>query len=227
MDPYQPLYEFLRNSPEPTVPIDYTLLRVVDIDEDGKLFTRVEKDYQYGWPESWWNELQRISSECEEKARWYKEAQRQVYVQEVKKELQKKTTPQEYESKMVALTLNPPPDYSTVEYLQIFVDIVKSVSAVLSGAYVFEQRSQGSEQEHGWHLHFSINTTYAPSKVKQFVKQKLESRGYKMQMWATPDDGGFRNKYMHGVKNHASKDPKVRKDFELREKYGLEHFYEF
>lgn len=198
----------------------------MDFDDDGNLYTRVEKEWSYTWSDEWWDQWWRLSQECEEKARWIKEAERQVFVQEVKKQLQTKK-PEAYDNKMVALTINPPPEYATPEHLKIFIDIVKSVSAVKSGAYVYEQRSQGDEEEQGWHLHFSINTTYAPSKLKQFVKQKMESRGYKVAYWATPDDGGFRDRYMKGSKNHASKDPKVKKDFILREKYGLEHFYEF
>lgn len=190
----------------------------------------VEKDYYYTYTIEQIGKFQELVELCEKYDRWDEQALQQVYVQQKREEL-RKVIPQEYELKKVAVTIAPPPENSNIEDIQKILKIAIRTSAVKHGFYVYEQRSEGDEQEHGWHIHMSVNTTYPPSKITQFIWQQLKSRGYnfnkKIAIKSTPDDGGFRDRYMQGDKSDASKDGKVKKDFILREKYGLEHFYEF
>lgn len=132
--------------------------------------------------------------------------------------------PKVYKANNIALTVCPDSgDHQTM--LQI-ADIVASVSAVHGGKYVIEQRSKPGENPYGWHLHFMIQTTYAPSKLKQFVQQKLASRGYVATYYATQADSNWLTKYMSGAKGNSDKDQKVNQDRLLRQQYGLQDIYD-
>lgn len=150
----------------------------------------------------------------------WKDAQRQVEVAVAKAQILV-AVPKVFKAKHIALTVCPETgDHVTM--LQIAA-IVARVSAVQSGKFVVEQRSKPGEQPHGWHLHFFIQTTYAPAKIKQFVQQKLASRGYTCMYHATPADENWLKKYMSGAKGNAEKDLKVQHDRILREQLNIPH----
>lgn len=227
MDPYAELNNFLLNIKYLTRKTPYSFYNVRTL--KGEIFRE-------------WDQEEYISNEdittilslydkCLERDAWKKQAEQQLFVADYKKELLA-LKPKTYDDKYVAVTLCPPPEYSdTHHHLFIFMDVIKSISAVKSIKYVFEQRSKDDEQEYGWHIHMSICTSYAPSKLHQFIRQKLESKKYKF-MWkiallCRPDDGGFKNKYILGEKTDSTKKPLMIKDKILRERYNIEHAFEY
>lgn len=132
--------------------------------------------------------------------------------------------PQTFKISNVALTLCP--DHGDHETMLQIAKIVDSVSCVLGGKYVIEQRSEPGAEPYGWHLHFMIQTTYAPSRVKQYVQQAVSARGYVATYWATPADERWHTNYMEGNKFDEKKDLKVKQDRILRAKYGLQDIYD-
>lgn len=134
------------------------------------------------------------------------------------------SVPKVFKANSIALTVCP--DSGDHETMLQIAKIVASVSAVQGGKYVIEQRSKPGEEPHGWHLHFMIQTTYAPSKLKQFVQQKVARRGYVATYYATPANDRWLSNYMEGNKFNAEKDLKVKQDRILRAKYGLQDVYD-
>lgn len=224
-DPQSALYHFL----DTTVRTVKFVSRVDYLqDEDGRPFKEYEYDYKYT-PEQY-VELFDLFDKVHERQNWTQQAVQSIFVAEKKKELLsgKRLT---YENKMVAITLCPPPEDSNPAELQKIILYITSISkkSIAKWFYTFEQRSIIGEEEHGWHLHLSVDTTYAPSKIHQFLKQKLESKGYKyiwkVALVCTHDDGKFREEYMKGIKNHKDKDCKVEQDLLLRQRYNLQNYY--
>lgn len=160
--------------------------------------------------------------ECEELQRcdlWAQQARQQMFVA-AEKAAVKAAKPAEYSAKKVALTVCPA--NGTPEMCMSIIEIVRSCKWLLSGSTaVVEQRSKPGEEPHGWHLHFTIKTTYAPTKIRQFVQQKLASRDYVATYYATPANAGWEQRYMRGVKGTPEKDLKVAQDRILRPKYGI------
>lgn len=158
-----------------------------------------------------------------EALRWFEDAKRQIFISEAKDEI-KATKPKEYKLKLVALTICPDRgDHNTM--LEI-MEIVKDTSCMKTGGkFVIEQRSKVGEDPYGWHIHLVVNTTYAPSRIKQYVQQRLASRGYVATYYATPADSRWEKKYMAGDKGNADKALKVKKDKILREQLGLQNMY--
>lgn len=153
----------------------------------------------------------------------WKDANRQIATAVAKAQILA-AVPKVFKANSIALTVCPDSgDHQTM--LQI-ADIVASVSAVQGGKYVIEQRSKPGETPFGWHLHFMIQCTYAPSKIKQFVQQKLASRGYVATYYATQADANWLNKYMSGSKGNKDKDAKVQQDRALRQQLGLQDIYD-
>lgn len=132
--------------------------------------------------------------------------------------------PKVFKANNIALTVCP--DSGDAQTMIQIASIVADVSAVQSGKYVIEQRSKPGEDPYGWHLHFYIQTTYAPSKIKQFVQQKLASRGYVAIYYATPADENWLKKYMSGSKGQNEKNLKVKQDRILRQQMGLQDIYD-
>lgn len=132
--------------------------------------------------------------------------------------------PQKYEVQSIALTICP--DQGNHETMLEIARIVATLKAIESGKFVIEQRSKGEEDPYGWHLHFNIVTTYPPSKIKQFVQQKLASRNYVATYYATKSDKNWLERYMSGSKGNEDKTKKVQKDKLLRTQLGLQDIYE-
>lgn len=126
--------------------------------------------------------------------------------------------------KRIALTICPE-SHNTYHILDKIVVLVKSCTAIKGGKYVYEQRSEGDEPEYGWHIHLVVDSDYPPSKVRQFVQQKLKSKGINATYWATRADDKWEKNYMEGDKHDKTKVGKVKKDAILRDKYGLQKIY--
>lgn len=144
------------------------------------------------------------------------DAERQVTIAKFKQEY--KEPPKE---KRIALTICPE-SHNTYHVLDKIVELIKSCTCVKGGKYVYEQRSEGDEPEYGWHIHLVVDSEYAPSKVKQFVQQKLKTKGINATYYATHADSKWETNYMEGQKFNDEKNKKVLKDAILREKYNLE-----
>lgn len=134
------------------------------------------------------------------------------------------SVPKVFKAKHVALTVCP----DTGDHLTMLsiAQVVANISAVTDGKFVIEQRSKPGEKPYGWHLHFYIQTTYAPAKIKQFVQQKLASRKYTCTYYATPADENWLKKYMTGQKGSAEKEQKAQQDKILRDQLGLSDIYD-
>ena len=143
------------------------------------------------------------------------EAERQVTVQNFRKEFAGPVI-----RKRVALTICPE-QHTTYHILDKVIELVKSCTAISGGKYVYEQRSEDDENEYGWHVHLVVDSDYRPSKVKQFVQQKLKTKGINATYYATYADSKWETNYMEGKKFDKKKDKKVAKDALLRAKYGL------
>lgn len=159
-----------------------------------------------------------------EKERWFKQAQTQQEVSNIRKDL-KASAP--FKVGRYAITICPQSgDYNTL--LQI-MGLVTQITALPAGTYVIEQRSEGDEEPYGWHVHATYDSTYAPSKVKQFIYQKLKPHGWHRDNCRLYIKKCYNNaweeNYIRGNKFDASKDRKVLKDKELRLKYNLQDIY--
>lgn len=96
----------------------------------------------------------------------YQDAKRQIDVSVMKAQILA-SVPKVFKANNVALTVCP--DSGDHEQMLRIASVISSVSAVHGGNYVIEQRSKPGEDPYGWHLHFMVQTTYAPAKIKQFV----------------------------------------------------------
>lgn len=128
-------------------------------------------------------------------------------------------------SKQVALTICPQ-EHTTHTTLVRIMEHVRTLTVYTAISYCFEQRSEGDEPEYGWHVHMVVTTDYAPSKVKQFVQQKLSRAGITATYYATRADENWYLHYMQGEKHDPKKEKKVMKDTVLRERYNLQKIYE-
>lgn len=128
-------------------------------------------------------------------------------------------------SKQVALTICPQ-EHTTHTTLLRVMELVKTLTVYTAISYCFEQRSEDDEPEYGWHVHMVVSTDYAPSKVKQFVQQKLTRAGITATYYATKADENWYLHYMQGQKHDPKKEKKVMKDTVLRERYNLQKIYE-
>lgn len=159
--------------------------------------------------------------EYRRKEQWFRQAETQVRVAEIKKTMQ---SPKEYSIGRLAITICPESgDHNTMLFI---MEVVKTVSCIPHGSFVLEQRSEGDEEPYGWHIHATADSTYAPSKVKQFVLQKLKARGYNAFVCVKKCyNDAWEENYIKGNKFNALKDKKVLKDKELRLKYNLQDIY--
>lgn len=169
------------------------------------------------------NEGLEIMQRAMEADKIWHDASRQVEIAAAKAQILA-SIPKVFKANNIALTVCPDSG-DALTMLQV-AQIVASVSAVHGGKYVIEQRSKPGEDPYGWHIHFMIQCTYAPSKIKQFVQQKLASRGYVATYYATPADENWLKKYMSGAKGDAEKDLKVQQDIILRRQLGIEDIYD-
>lgn len=193
-------------------------------DAEGNLRTKVWEDTYMGLSSGSINILLKDYEKYEAHNALVMQATNEVFKTEVKRELKQS---QPIEKKDVAITINPAPEYDSVDHLQVIVKAATSVSAIQSGSYVFEQRSKGDEEVYGRHIHMSVTTTYRPGKIKQFVEQKIKAKGIKCLIYATYDDGGFKKNYMQGEKGSPEKLEKVYKDKVWRAAEGLQNIYVF
>lgn len=166
-----------------------------------------------------------IFQQALEAAKIHEDAKRSVSISIVANQLReqhKAETPKVFTEGMIALTICPDSgDHNTM------IEVAKQVATlkcVNSGKYVIEQRSEPGEDPHGWHLHFLIKSTYAPSQVKQYVQQKLKKK-YNCTYYATKADNRWEENYMQGNKHNTSKDAKVQQDRILRQQLGLQDIY--
>lgn len=164
-----------------------------------------------------WEKIQPI---METYKQWMKEADRQMFIKEYKASLKKDTV---YELQKIALTVCPDePESSTHEILYRILDIIRTLSSVQDFRAVMEQRSEDNEPERGWHLHLSVDTTYPPSKVRQFLLQKLKTNKICALVFATKQyNSKWEENYMDGNKYNVGKNKKVLKDRVLRENYAI------
>lgn len=160
--------------------------------------------------------------EYETLKQYHTEANRSLIVCQMKKEIASSLPKKE---KLVAVTICP--EDNNLETCKSIIEVVKTVTAVHSMDYVFEQRSIPGEEPKGWHLHLNIHTLAAPSKIAQFINQKLKPRGYSAWIKAKPADDNWKNKYMSGIKGCADKDLKVAQDRIIRAQLGMLDMYTY
>lgn len=166
---------------------------------------------------------------------WYKrfyelydlvtQAKQQLFIAEVKADI-KKNKP--VEPKDMAVTICP--EEST--HHECLFDIIRRIQDephIISGKYCLEQRSKIGEEEKGWHLHLYIQTNVAPTKLKQYILQRLHKRP---TINAFVDvhkvyNSAWLTKYMHGEKgSDQDKKDKCEKDKVLRQQYNLQLIYD-
>lgn len=164
-----------------------------------------------------------IAEKALEADKVWKDAKRQIATNLAKAQVLA-SVPKVFKANYVALTVCP--DQGDHMTMLSIANIVANISAVSSGKFVVEQRSKPGETPYGWHLHFMIQCTYAPSKIKQFVQQKLASRGYTCTYYATKADENWLNQYMSGSKGNSDKDQKVAQDRILRREYDMQDMYD-
>lgn len=157
----------------------------------------------------------------------------QHYRATVKKHLQSQKG---YEQKKIAFTVAFQPEFSeTPEHCLRFMErLIRKTAFKSGGSYVLEQRSEGDNKAYGWHIHGIVHSTYAPSKVKQYMEEtcdtlkipyvKKSSVTFKV-VEAYNDD--YENNYMSGNKFNDTKDGKVLNDIKYRKLYKLSDVYEF
>lgn len=161
-----------------------------------------------------------------EKFRWAREVDRQVFMQRLREDY-KAAAPTVLQHGLVALTICPANSSSHMDLLP-FIEAVKTVTAVTSMVYVYEQRSEGDEPEHGWHIHAQVETMAYPAKLKQYVLQKFKSRDLVASIKCDRVyNANWKDQYMIGAKHNDAKAGKVAKDIVLRERYGIPLFMEF
>lgn len=181
-------------------------------------------EYEQGYIDDEFSMYLRQFEEDVQKEQWTQEAKRQVFIADAKTVLRKKV-PKEVTEHTVALNISPA--NATPEMCLSIAEIVKSLTCSLGGYYVIEQRSKDPDPPQGWHLHFYLRTTYAPSKVIQFAKQKITRKDYVATYDCKRCDENFLNKYMRGIKGNPEKDLKASYDRVIRPRYGLQDMYEF
>lgn len=166
-------------------------------------------------------DLERLESLNRQKATydvWKKEAERQIFIREYKQELIK-TRPNEVSK--VAITVCPEVS-DKHDVLYEILKIIDTIKPIVDYIAVMEQRSEKEEPEKGWHLHLSADSTYAPSKVRQFIVQKLKSRNIESFVLVKKQYNSlWLENYMKGDKHNVLKNLKVEKDRILRLKYNI------
>lgn len=189
------------------------------------LYVKEAGDTGFTWQDCQWvltdeslEEGLQIAERAVEAGKVWKDANRQIATAVAKAQVLA-SVPKVFSAKHVALTVCP--DQGDAQTMLQIAQVVSSVSAVQGGKYVIEQRSKPGETPYGWHLHFYITTTYAPSKLRQFVQQKLSSRGYVATYYATSADENWLKKYMSGSKGNSEKDQKVAYDRILRSQSNI------
>lgn len=155
-------------------------------------------------------------------------ARDQVIIEEEKRAFRAE---QEKEMKdyKVAVTICPEDGHSHTLLFDI-IDRIKEIREILSGSFVVEQRSKGLEEERGWHIHMSVNACVNPSRVRQFINQKLKRKPKISAFVLTTKqyNNDWEERYMKGVKGqNVDKEEKAQKDIILRAKYGLKPMYDF
>jgi len=153
-----------------------------------------------------------------------KQAFRQVYVADACIRIRTQG-PKEFIEKLVAVTISPMED--TIQTCKNIMMILLRLSCFkLGGSYVYEQRTDGTVPAVGWHIHISLRTTYAPSKIEQFIKQSI-SKITHMRKVKKADDK-WSSQYMMGLKgNDAIKISHVAGDKIHRAAEGLQDIYAF
>lgn len=176
--------------------------------------------YDQGFYDEWFNHAEEHIKYLE----YLELAKKQVFIAEVKKEIIQEK-PKEYEVHKVALTISPE-ERSTPNVCKQIVEIMKGLTCVSKMHYVYEQTAKEGDGD-GWHLHFDIETSYAPSKVKQFAQQKISRKGINAMYIAKLADNRWLDNYMAGLKFNGEKEAGVVQTQVLRKKLGLEEIYSF
>lgn len=153
-------------------------------------------------------------------------AKEQLFIAEVKADIKKNKPAQ---PKDMAVTICP----EQATHHECLFDIIRRIQDephIISGKYCLEQRSTIEEEEKGWHLHLYLQTTVAPTKLKQYISQRLNKRPIISAFIDVNKcyNSAWLTKYMHGEKgDDPSKRAKSDKDVILRQKYNLQAIYDF
>lgn len=149
-------------------------------------------------------------------------------VKEVLKDINSKKHAQVYEQKLRALTISPPAPYSDSHTnLERYITFLKDKCPFITiRNYVYEQRSEAEDLEHGWHIHATVSSSYAPSKIAQYLKQKQKSNkiSFNLNVKDITSIANWDSYIGNGCavdKHNESKAAAVKKDAVLREKYNI------
>lgn len=152
-------------------------------------------------------------------------AKEQLFIAEVKADIKKNKPAQ---PKDMAVTICP----EEATYHECLFDIIRRIQNephIISGKYCLEQRSKEEEKEKGWHLHLYIQTHVKPSKLHQYITQRLNKRpSINAFVVVKPCfNSAWEQNYMRGYKgDDDDKKAKCEKDKVLRQKYNLQDIYD-
>lgn len=152
-------------------------------------------------------------------------AKEQLFIAEVKADIKKNKPAQ---PKDMAVTICP----EESSYHQCLFDIIRRIQDephIVSGKYCLEQRSKEEEKEKGWHLHLYIQTHIKPSKLHQYITQRLNKRPTVNAFVVVKPcfNSAWEQNYMRGYKgDDLDKKAKCDKDKILRQQYQLQDIYD-
>lgn len=198
---------------------------VQDISHSGVMESFIHEDTALRHSEAQLDEILSRYEKVEELSSWQKQAERQVFVQEAVA-LLKKGVEKVQPLKDVAVTICP--QEGTLEAVQRIAALVTTLTCMKNGGhYVFEQRSDCAPA-HGWHIHMNVKTVFRPSKIHQYITQKLSAaKSHTSFIVCKQADAKWLTHYMRGVKGDTSKDPKSAYDKVVRRELNLQDEYAF
>lgn len=151
-------------------------------------------------------------------------------IKEMLKDQNSKKHAQIYEQKLRALTISPPAPYSDshVHLDRYIIFLQDKCPFITLRNYVYEQRAEGEDPECGWHIHATVVSSYAVSKIKQYLDQKLRSHkkaiAFNFKVTDVKSLANWDSYIGNGCvvdKHNEAKSLSVKKDAILREKYNI------
>lgn len=199
-----------------------------EISHQGLLETFIHEDKALRYSEAQTDEILSRLKKVELLSSWQQQAERQVFVQEAVKVLQA-AVEKTQALRDVAVTVCP--QSGTLESCQAIMALLLTLTCFKGGGiYVFEQRSEQAPA-HGWHIHVNLKSKYPPSKVQQYITQKLSAAKSLISFSQCKSaDAKWLTHYMLGMgkgKGDSSKLGKSAYDKVLRKELGLQDSYAF
>lgn len=205
-----------------------------DLDPDGDRISFYTYYYERVYTTDEYNKIMDEFEKSVQLDEWKEDARRQLVIAQAKKELMKTMPKEDFPVRRVALNISPQ-DHETHHKCMEVAKIISGMKfakkkdkepVVISGSYVIEQRSKDPEPPHGFHLHFNIFTKFPPSKVRQYVEQRLKTMKVTACVIAREANERWETMYMAGEKDDLEKNEKAKYDVVVRQLLGLQNKYE-